>query len=144
MPSSSPATAAPPARDAPVEEPERRAERDRRAAESEPSSRRRSREPEPEPEPSRSAEPEAVAVVDDATMVPTEVTLAPSTEDFDQLWGATVHSAPAVAAEQPAPRRPRSASQGDHDGATISAAELRALRQQAPARATTRRPPCCR
>ncbi|WP_407361336.1 FHA domain-containing protein [Microbacterium sp. LBN7] len=73
------------------------------------------------------AEPEAAPAVDGATIVPTEVTLAPSTEDFDQLWGATVHSAPAAAA----PVIP-AAIQGDHDGATISAAELRAMRQQPP------------
>ena len=70
-------------------------------------------------------------MVDDATMAPTEVTLAPSTEDFDQLWGATVHSVPGVVAEPAAPV-PAIDLQGDHDGETISAAELRAQRQQAP------------
>ena len=73
---------------------------------------------------------EAAPAVDGATIVPTEVTLAPSTEDFDQLWGATVHSAPAAAVESPAPPAPPAPGLGDHDGATISAAELRALRQQ--------------
>ena len=90
-------------------------------------------EAEPEPESGEPdapvAEPEAVPTVEDATMVPTEVTLAPSTEDFDQLWGATVHSAPAV---PPASPTPVAGLQGDHDGATIAASELRALRQQAP------------
>jgi hypothetical protein len=70
-------------------------------------------------------------VVDDATVMPTEVTLTPTTEDFDQLWGATVHSAPAVPSEA-APAEPESLAQGDHDGATISSSQLRALRQQAP------------
>lgn len=87
---------------------------------------------EPEAEPAApAAEPEADPVVDDATMAPTEVTLAPSTEDFDQLWGATVHSVPGVVAEPAAPV-PAIDLQGDHDGETISAAELRAQRQQAP------------
>jgi len=76
-------------------------------------------------------EPEAAEAVDGATIVPTEVTLAPSTEDFDQLWGATVHSVPTAGAASAAPAVP-GAAQGDHDGATISAAELRAMRQQAP------------
>jgi len=77
------------------------------------------------------AEPEAAPVVDDAMMTQTEVTLAPSTEDFDQLWGATVHSAPAVVPAPGAPV-PVAGDQGDHDGETISAAELRAVRQRAP------------
>ena len=79
----------------------------------------------------RAAEPEAVPAVDDAMMTQTEVTLAPSAEDFDQLWGATVHSAPAVV-PGPGASVPVVGDQGDHDGATISAAELRAVRQQAP------------
>jgi hypothetical protein len=68
-------------------------------------------------------EAEAAAVIGDAAMSPSEVTLAPSSEDFDQLWGATILSAPTV---DPAPAAP--SAQGDHDGATISVAELRALR----------------
>jgi hypothetical protein len=76
---------------------------------------------------------------EEATMVPSEVTLAPSSEDFDQLWGATVHSppAPTAPAAPPAPPAPAAAPAptaadlvGDHDGATISVAELRAMRQQ--------------
>ncbi|WP_223627558.1 FHA domain-containing protein [Microbacterium sp. EST19A] len=83
-----------------------------------------------------STDAEPAPEVDDATILPTEVTLAPSTEDFDQLWGATVHSVPtagaaAAAAPAVAPASPFP-DQGDHDGATISAAELRALRQQPP------------
>lgn len=86
-------------------------------------------EPEPaEPEP---VEPEPISRVEEATMTPTEVTLAPSTEDFDQLWGATVHSVPA---ELPAADAPATETrdQGDHDGATISSAQLRAVRPQTP------------
>lgn len=84
------------------------------------------------PEPARvpePVEPEPDPVVHDATMEPTEVTLAPSTEDFDQLWGATVHSVPA---EPPAAEAPalETHDQGDHDGATISSSQLRSLRQQ--------------
>lgn len=84
-----------------------------------------------EPAVAEPTDPEPAPAVDGATIVPTEVTLAPSTEDFDQLWGATVHSAPApAAADATAPPTPPVPGLGDHDGATISAAELRALRQQ--------------
>jgi hypothetical protein len=73
---------------------------------------------------------------DDATMSPSEVTLAPSAEDFDELWGATVHSVPAVVEGEevsgPVAPAPEGGDQGDHDGATISVAELRALRQHPP------------
>jgi hypothetical protein len=73
------------------------------------------------------AETDAVAVIESLLNAP-EVTLAPpADEDFDQLWGATVHSVPAAPGAPAAP-----VTEGDHDGATISAAELRALRQQAP------------
>jgi hypothetical protein len=77
--------------------------------------------------------------VDEATMVPSEVTLAPSSEDFDQLWGATVHSPPVPTAPAAPPAQalpsasaagPEAHLVGDHDGATISVAELRAMRQQ--------------
>ncbi|WP_226533826.1 FHA domain-containing protein [Microbacterium paraoxydans] len=78
----------------------------------------------PEPEPA----PAPAPVIQDAFLPPTEVTLAPPVDDdFDQLWGATVHSVGgAAAAPAPAP------VEGDHDGATVSAADLRALRQQPP------------
>ncbi|WP_102194563.1 FHA domain-containing protein [Microbacterium aurantiacum] len=77
------------------------------------------------------AEP-APPVIDGVTLFPTEMTLSPSADDdFDQLWGSTVHSASAVPAP-PAVDTPVELP-GDHDGATISAAELRALRQQPPA-----------
>ncbi|AZS45910.1 FHA domain-containing protein [Microbacterium oxydans] len=99
-------------------------------------------EPEPEPEPQSDVEPEPeepLPVIDDAFLPPTEVTLAPPVDDdFDQLWGATVHSVGAAAAA-PAPAPAPAAApvapvvvEGDHDGATISAADLRALRQEPP------------
>ncbi|MBO0981410.1 FHA domain-containing protein [Microbacterium sp. SD291] len=76
----------------------------------------------------------AEAKADDSALLPSEVTLAPSDEDFDQLWGETVHTAssPAAAAPLVAPAAAPAAlgGEGDHDGATISAAELRALRRQ--------------
>ena len=79
-----------------------------------------------EPEPD-----EPLPVIDDAFLPPTEVTLAPPVDDdFDQLWGATVHSVGA-AAPAAAPVAPV-VVEGDHDGATISAADLRALRQEPP------------
>jgi hypothetical protein len=83
--------------------------------------------PEPEPEPEATPEPEPEPVIEDAFLAPTETLAPPVDDDFDQLWGATVHSAGAAAA--PIPPAP---VQGDHDGATVSAAELRALRQQPP------------
>ncbi|MEV4777065.1 FHA domain-containing protein [Microbacterium sp. LWH12-1.2] len=81
-----------------------------------------------------SADDESVVpVIDGVTLFPTEVTLAPSTDDdFDQLWGETVHSVSAVS-DQPGTKASPVDATGDHDGATISAAELRALRQQPPA-----------
>ncbi|MGI0519955.1 FHA domain-containing protein [Microbacterium maritypicum] len=91
-------------------------------------------EPEPEPEPQSDVEPvpeEPLPVIDDAFLPPTEVTLAPPVDDdFDQLWGATVHSVGA-AAPAAAPVAPV-VVEGDHDGATISAADLHALRQEPP------------
>ena len=103
--------------------------------------------PQPQPEPTSTPEqaPAAASVVEDVSMIPSEVTLAPPAEDFDQLWGATVHSAPsapvqgvpaAIAGEgEPGagaePAAPQPAQRGDHDGSTISTAAMRALRQQA-------------
>jgi hypothetical protein len=96
--------------------------------------------PEPAPEaspvteeiPEQSAESGPVSVIDGHTLVPTE-TITPDDEDdlFDQLFGETVHTAPERSVPEPAaPPVPPLPAQGDHDGATISAAELRALRQQ--------------
>ncbi|WP_309102971.1 FHA domain-containing protein [Microbacterium sp.] len=70
---------------------------------------------------------------DAATLLPNEVTLAPTPDDdFDQLWGATVHSVSSIS-DRPGALASEPEGTGDHDGATISAAELRALRQQPPA-----------
>ncbi|UPL14625.1 FHA domain-containing protein [Microbacterium galbinum] len=78
--------------------------------------------------PEQSSDSAPLPVIEDATLVPTEDTITPDDDDiFDQLFGATVHTAPAPA---DAPLVPPLPAQGDHDGATISAAELRALRQQ--------------
>ncbi|WEK61962.1 MAG: FHA domain-containing protein [Candidatus Microbacterium colombiense] len=86
-------------------------------------------EEEPEAEPEIEPEPEPLPVID-STLSAAELTLAPPVDDdFDQLWGATVHSVPAAPTAPPAPP---AAFAGDHDGATISAAELRAMRQQPP------------
>lgn len=80
--------------------------------------------------PADSALEPAEPVIDGVTLFPTEMTLAPSADDdFDQLWGSTVHSVSSLS-EQPAATAPPVELPGDHDGATISAAELRALRQQ--------------
>jgi len=101
----------------------------------EPTSAAPAAEPEPLDEPSTEtgtgpaepvAEPE---VVDEATLAPTEVTLASSAED-DDLWGATVMSA-REAGSGADTSTPEDDDRGDHDGATISLAELRAQRRQA-------------
>lgn len=93
-------------------------------------------------------EPDAAAEagVEDATLVPTDATFAPVADEFDHLWGATVHTPiedaavrppaePEHAPAEPLAPAPAAPGSGDHDGATISAAELRALRQQTPAAA---------
>ncbi|WP_262002130.1 FHA domain-containing protein [Microbacterium sp. Mcb102] len=89
------------------------------------------------------ADAEAAADVADAdmiesTLVPGEATFAPPVDEFDHLWGATVHTPIEAAAVRPSeePETPAvdaGAATGDHDGATISAEELRSLRQSAPA-----------
>ncbi len=72
--------------------------------------------------------------VDGVTLIPTEATLAASDDDFDVLFGDTVHTAPPVPriSAPPAPPAPPAPfpAQGDHDGSTISADELRAMRQR--------------
>ncbi|MFJ2371151.1 FHA domain-containing protein [Microbacterium sp. NPDC087665] len=103
---------------------------------------------EPAADDSAPAEPEVtdsepIPTVDGATLLPTEVTIAPAPEEaaevddseldpLDELFGATVHSVPSVAAPTAPPLPTPPPAAGDHDGATISAAELRALRQQPP------------
>ncbi|WP_353114778.1 FHA domain-containing protein [Microbacterium sp.] len=81
-------------------------------------------DPQPEPEP----------VIGD-TLMPTEGTFAPVADEFDHLWGATVHTPIEAAAVRPVAEEEGasadvapSAIEGDHDGATISAGEARALR----------------
>lgn len=77
--------------------------------------------------------PESSDSVDDAvngaTLLPVETTYASDADEFDQLFGATVVSPGALAPPPPA----AVPVEGDHDGATISVAEARALRQKAPA-----------
>ncbi len=77
------------------------------------------------------------AAVDDAvngaTLLPVETTYASDADEFDQLFGATVVS-PAAFAPPPPAAIPLPV-EGDHDGATISVAEARALRQKVPAAA---------
>ena len=73
----------------------------------------------------------------DATLVPSEATFAPPADEFDHLWGETVHTPIEDAAVRPseepeAPAAEAEAPSGDHDGATISAEELRSIRQTAP------------
>ena len=71
-------------------------------------------------------------VVEGATLVPSEATYSSDSDEFDQLFGATIATAGAVA-PPPAPPAPPAPVDGDHDGATISVAEARALRQNVPA-----------
>lgn len=61
------------------------------------------------------------------TLIPTEYTFAPATPPMpdDGALDATVHSAPRSPAASPA------APEGDHDGSTISLAELRRMREEA-------------
>ncbi|QMU97077.1 hypothetical protein FVO59_07445 [Microbacterium esteraromaticum] len=104
--------------------------------------------PEPvatEPVATNAAEPEAVEqeeapdpAAHDAgfpTLIPNEFTFAPPVTD-DESLEATIHAAPS------APPAPSAPSLGDHDGATISVAELRRLRGRQ--RVLTPRRPCCR
>lgn len=67
--------------------------------------------------------------VDGVTLVPSDGTDTSEVDIFDQLFGATVTSSGAPVP----PPAPPAAVAGDHDGATISVAEARALRQNAPA-----------
>lgn len=98
---------------------------------------------EPAPAEPELTDSEPIATVDGSTLLPTEVTIAPVSDEpedaddseldpLDELFGATVHSVPSVAAPTAPPLPTPPPGAGDHDGATISAAELRALRQQPP------------
>lgn len=88
--------------------------------------------------------------VDGNTLIPTDAAVSPPSaidatpptdvdeldepdelDELDELFGATVHTAPGVVDAPLQPPFPLG-MEGDHDGATISAAELRALRQQPP------------
>lgn len=91
----------------------------------------------PEPAADEDVEPRTEDLddpVSHATLLPTEVTYAPGADDFDQLFGATVHSPKAFTAAPPPPPAATAPAgdDGDHDGATISLAEARALRKDVP------------
>lgn len=77
--------------------------------------------PEPEPEP----EPDLTD-----TLMPEDVTSTDEIDEFDLLFGQTIHRPAADAPVAAAAVDPAVA--GDHDGATISSAEARALRRDAP------------
>ncbi|WP_460798473.1 FHA domain-containing protein [Microbacterium sp. GXF0217] len=95
-------------------------------------------EPSASPEPAApaplAAEPSADAAQDPQaedisgeTLVPAEQTIGSDFDEFEQLFGDTVHSVPSTA-----PTPPAAPIAGDHDGATISVAEARALRRDLP------------
>ncbi|MGM1017068.1 MAG: FHA domain-containing protein [Actinomycetota bacterium] len=75
--------------------------------------------------------------VDDSTIVPDDADDDEEDEDdstpdaFDLLFGDTIHSPTAGGPAGPPPPPPLPAAGGDHDGATISAGEARALRTSA-------------
>lgn len=86
---------------------------------------------------------ETPAPIEDAvegrTLVPSDIADSDDADEFEQLFGATIASPNALV--QPAPAPPAAttpfgavpstgAADGDHDGATISAADARALRQK--------------
>jgi hypothetical protein len=79
--------------------------------------------------------PEAEDDFDGATLVPTEQTFASDSDEFEQLFGATVASPNAIVTP-PVPPMPLTPVDGDHDGATISLAEARSLRQEVPSSAS--------
>ncbi|UYO96692.1 FHA domain-containing protein [Microbacterium sp. M28] len=94
--------------------------------------------PQTEPDESAPAEPEPTASEPDVsesnapadsvdTLMPEDVASASDIDEFDLLWGETVHKPIDRPAATTAP------VDGDHDGATISVAEARAMRgQEAP------------
>jgi len=98
-----------------------------------------------DPEPATEQIPETPAPVDDsvdgATLAPPDMSDSSDIDEFEQLFGATIASPSAVVQPAPAPPAPPApagavpgdgADDGDHDGATISVAEARALRQKVP------------
>ncbi|MGL3149268.1 FHA domain-containing protein [Microbacterium sp. A82] len=86
-----------------------------------------------EPAPETAPQPIDDAV-DGATLVPTEQAHTSDIDEFEQLFGQTVASRPASAPPAPpAPPALPAPGAGDHDGATISSAQARALRQTEPA-----------
>ncbi|MFB4351355.1 FHA domain-containing protein [Microbacterium sp. CR_7] len=94
-------------------------------------------EPEPQPEPEPRPEPENQPEPDlTDTLLPEDVNSTEEIDEFDLLFGQTIHR---PAADDAAPLDPAPVADGpvdpaitgDHDGATISAAEARAMRQDA-------------
>jgi len=91
--------------------------------------------------------PEPTDDADGMTLLPNEVTYAPPVDEFAYLWGETQHTPIEAAAVRPEPESEHEqddeqqapeptaapAPLGDHDGATISAEEARALRTPATA-----------
>lgn len=69
-------------------------------------------------------EPHPADGISGETLVPAEQTLGSDFDEFEQLFGDTVHSVPSTPPAAPV--------EGDHDGATISVAEARALRGDLP------------
>ena len=69
-------------------------------------------------------EPQPADGISGETLVPTEQTLGSDFDEFEQLFGDTVHSVPSTP--------PAAPIEGDHDGATISVAEARAMRRDLP------------
>ncbi|GAA1852591.1 FHA domain-containing protein [Microbacterium koreense] len=84
---------------------------------------------EPAPDSLAPAEPaaESVPASSETTVLPTDTTLAPSATEIDEVWESTIMSSRRAAA---AVEKPQDAGEalGDHDGATVSLAELRARR----------------
>lgn len=102
-------------------------------------------EPVEEAEPATEQLPEVPAPIDDAvegaTLVPSDLSETSDIDEFEQLFGATVASPNAIMQPAPAPPAPPApfgatpsggTADGDHDGATISVAEARAMRQNIP------------
>lgn len=99
-----------------------------------------------EPVESPAVEPAPDDAVEGATLVPSDLIESSDTESsetdvFDQLFGATIASPNSIVQPAPVPPAPTAPfgvappagpADGDHDGATISVAEARALRHEVP------------